>query len=293
MAKQAETTAYKNVRSNPFTRVHGRPIQSDCKILKYEASALVSKVKDITYAWSKNNTDNYGLLGEILGEDEYDELTGIGTYTIPTKPVSYDLTITNTMFTHERKRKEEEWELVRTSWFIRKGFLRGIVDNLRDALNEQYYSQLRNRLTAYRNVTPFQILEQLNNCWCSLEVRAKKALKDAYYTKWDGDEHLTAFGKRLDVNQRALVRSDVTIADEDKLQFYLEQMYDSNHFDKNEILDWEKQPTATKTDYNAAKNYFEALVKATDTYVMNAGGGTTGRNKYESANQLADYGKEI
>jgi hypothetical protein len=46
-------------------------------------------------------------------------------------------------------------------------------------------------------------------------------------------------------------------------------------------------------DYNAAKNYFEALVKAMDTYVMNAGGGTTGRNKYESANQLADYGKEI
>jgi hypothetical protein len=51
--------------------------------------------------------------------------------------------------------------------------------------------------------------------------------------------------------------------------------------------------TATKTDYNAAKNYFEALVKATDTYVMNAGGVTTGRNNYESANQLADYGEEI
>ncbi len=26
---------------------------------------------------------------------------------------------------------------------------------------------------------------------------------------------------------------------------------------------------------------------------MDAGGGTTGRNKYKSANQLADYGKEI
>jgi hypothetical protein len=63
------------------------------------------------------------------------------------------------------------------------------------------------------------------------------------------------------------------IADKDKLQFYLEQMYDSNHFNKNEMLAWEKQPTATKTDYDAAKNYFEALVKAMDTYEMNAGGG--------------------
>ncbi len=70
-------------------------------------------------------------------------------------------------------------------------------------------------------------------------------------------------------------------------------MYDSNHFDKNKMLAWTKQPTATEMDYNTAKNYFEALVKATDTYEMNAGGGTTGCNKYESANQMANYGDEI
>jgi hypothetical protein len=35
---------------------------------------------------------------------------------------------------------EEEWELVKTSWFIQKGFLKGIVDNLWDALDKQYYS---------------------------------------------------------------------------------------------------------------------------------------------------------
>ncbi len=108
MAKQAETTAYKNVQSNPFTRVHRQPTRSDYEILKSEAGALASEVEDITYAWSKNNTDNYGLLGNILGEDEYDKLNGIGTYTIPTEPVSYDPTITNATFTHESKRKEEE-----------------------------------------------------------------------------------------------------------------------------------------------------------------------------------------
>ncbi len=108
MAKQPETTAYENVQSNPFTQVHGQPTQSDYKILKSGAGALAIKVEDITYAWSKNNTDNYGLLGDILGEDEYDELTGISTYTIPTEPVSYNPTITNATFTHERRRKEEE-----------------------------------------------------------------------------------------------------------------------------------------------------------------------------------------
>jgi hypothetical protein len=146
---------------------------------------------------------------------------------------------------------------------------------------------------AYQNVTPFQILEHLNDRWWPLDVKAKKALKDTYYTKWDGNKHLTTFGKHLDDDQQALIRSDVTIVDEDKLQFYLEQMYNSNHFDKNDMLEWEKQPNATKTDYNGAKDYFEVLVKATNTYKQNAGGGTARRNKYKSANQLSDYGDKI
>jgi hypothetical protein len=70
----------------------------------------------------------------------------------------YDPAITNATLTHKRKGMEEELELIRTLWFIRKGFLKGVVNNLRDALDEQYYSQLKHHLTTYRNITPFQIL---------------------------------------------------------------------------------------------------------------------------------------
>jgi hypothetical protein len=168
-------------------RVHGRPTRNDYETIKSEASALASEVEDITYAWSKNATDNYGFLGNILGVNEYEELTNINTYTIPIEPASSDTSITNARLTHERKWKEEEWDLIQTLWFIQKGFLRGIINNLRDALNEQYYSQLKHQLMAYQNVTPFQILEHLNDRWCPLDIKAKKALKDAYYTKWDVD----------------------------------------------------------------------------------------------------------
>ena len=137
--------------------------RSDYKILKSEASALVSKVEDITYSWSKNATDNYGLLGNILGADKYNKLTGIDSYIIPNKLASYNPAITNAMLTHECKCQEEEWDLIRTLWFIRKGFLWGILNNLRDALDEQYYAQLKHRLTAYQNITPFQLLNHLND----------------------------------------------------------------------------------------------------------------------------------
>jgi len=125
-------------------------------------------------------------------------------------------------------------------------------------------------------------------------VKAKKELKMVYYTKWVHTvEHLTAFGKQLDDDQRALVRLDVTITDDDKLQFYLEEIYDSNHFDKQEILTWECQRTGTKMDFDLTKAHFEEIVNATDTYEQNAGGGTVGCNRYESANQMADHGDKI
>ncbi len=58
-------------------------------------------------------------------------------YIIPHEPASYDPNITDATPTHTRKQMEEEWELVQTSCFIQKGFLCGVVDNLRDALDEQ------------------------------------------------------------------------------------------------------------------------------------------------------------
>ncbi len=157
-AKQAKTTALESVHAVPFTRVHGRPTRRNYKTLKEETFTLASEVEDITYAWSKNATDNYGLLADI-----HNELTGIDSYTIRCKPASYNPTITNATLKHECKQKEVEWDLVRRAWFICKGFLQGVLDNLCDTLNEQCYSQLKHCLTAYRNITPYQILKHLND----------------------------------------------------------------------------------------------------------------------------------
>ena len=289
------STARTTENTAPFTRIHGRPSRSDYETIKQEATTIASKVEDITYDWSRDAAtgDEYGLLAEILGAVEYDHQTGIDTYVEETEPDSYDPEITNATPTHMRKCLEEEWDHVRTCWYICKGFLKGVTANLREALDKQFYSQLKHRHSAYRNTTPYQILDHLDTVWCPLNVQAKKKLKDAYFAKWDEHEHLTAFGKRLDNDQTSLVRSDITISDEDKLQFYLEQMYDSNIFNKAEMMEWEQQPNITKTDYALAKNWFEMRVKAHNTYIQNSGSGTAGRHNYESANSMADIGNEI
>ena len=225
-ARAAENTAFDQVQTTPFTRIHGRPSQRNYETIKQEATAIASKVEDITCNWSRDAAtgDKYGLLAKILGAAEYDHQTGINTFVEETEPNSYDPAITNATPAHTRKRLEEEWDRIRTCWYICKGFLKGVTANLRDALDEQFYSQMKHRHSAYRNTTPYQILDHLDTVWCPLDVQAKKKLKDAYFTRWDEHEHLTAFGKRLDDDQTSLVCFDITILDKDKLQFYLEQM---------------------------------------------------------------------
>ena len=95
--KQVETTAHKAVHATPFTRVHGHP-----------TLVLASEVEEIMYAWSRDAAEEYGLLADILGFNEYNELTGIDTYAIPAEPASYDPAVTNATPTHERKHCEEE-----------------------------------------------------------------------------------------------------------------------------------------------------------------------------------------
>ncbi len=165
--------------------------------------------------------------------------------------------------------------------------------NMRDALDEQYYSQLKHINTAYCNTTPIQILEYLDTRWCPLDVRAKKLLKAKFHANWDSSVmHLMAFGMKLGKEQARINSLGVVISNKDKLQFYMEQIYLSNCFNKKEMVDWENKPIATKDDYNEAKLYFEGLIRDFKTYMQNSSGNSA-KMGYESTNQMADVGDEI
>ena len=110
--------------------------------------------------------------------------------------------------------------------------------NMHDTLDTQYYLQLKHINTAHQNSTPIQILEYLDTPWFSLEVRAKKLLKAKFHADWDSTVmHFMAFNMKLDKEQAQIDRLGVVVSDEDKLQFYMKQIYTSNCFDKKEMVD--------------------------------------------------------
>ncbi len=132
-----------NLRHGPFLIIHQDSRSSHKKQLREpqkEASDLASELDGITYDWSRSPTgDEYGLLAKIIGEDEYNDLTNL-TWVQEVEPTTYDPNITDTTPTHTRKRMEQEWERTRETWAIRKGFLRGVAANFREALDENWYS---------------------------------------------------------------------------------------------------------------------------------------------------------
>ena len=84
------------------------------------------------------------------------------TWEQKTEPGPYDPDINDTTPTHAQKRMEHEWEHTHETWAIRKGFLRWVAANMREALDKNWYCQLKHLHTAYRNVQPIQILNHLN-----------------------------------------------------------------------------------------------------------------------------------
>ena len=111
-------------------------------------------------------------------------------------------------------------------------------------------------------------------------------MKASYYEKWNPTNHITDFGKRLDEDQAQLTISNITISNEDKLQFHIEQMYASRTFQRDAMMKWEEKSMVNKI-WDNAKAYFEEETSKEETYRNNSNG-STADSKYESAANIEE-----
>jgi hypothetical protein len=157
------TKDHDTVYSSSFTKIHSRSTRSTYENLKREALDCASKLDDITYTWSQSPIgEEYRLLAKIIGKDEYYHLKNL-MWTQEIKPATYDPAINDYTAMHTRKCMEQEWKRTHKTWAIQKGFHRGVAANFHEALDKNWYSQLKSVHTAYRNTIPIQILDHLNS----------------------------------------------------------------------------------------------------------------------------------
>ncbi len=94
---------------------------------------------------------------------------------------------------------------VREIWYIRKGTIRGIADNLRDALEPTYYQQLKNKRLKYKNLEIQDYFKHLDTHWGKITIEMEIKLKQGFYEPWDhGRTHITDFRERSDQDQEEL-----------------------------------------------------------------------------------------
>ena len=285
-AKQLEEKAYEAVRSKPFTKIRGQPSRKARKNLEAEACEVAMDA-DVSYSWA----GDYGLLAKVIGATKYAEETG-QKYIQPTQPETYDSNITKDTPAYEREMLVAKNEEARENWYVRKGTIRGIADNIRDALDPTYYQQLKNKRLKYKNLSVQDYFQHLDTHWGKITIEMEIKLKQEYYEVWDhGRIHITDFKERLDKDQEELQEDKIIISDHDKLVFYVQQMYRSGLFERATMEKWKDQKEEKKT-WEATTEYFEDKIKSQERYRSNTEAAVAGGSSFESAANVQEEEEE-
>ena len=297
--KSVEKEAYEVARKHALAnKVFKEPDRMDLIGWKTEMAIWLPEV-DISDTYEAITVDgaenNYGCLKVIMTEEEYLERTTLD-FTEPEQPDHYDATITDEMARHTRKRMEEIHSQKQHDYWTWKGTERGVAENIRDAMPEQYFVALKHPLTAYAKVTALTILEHVGSTYATMDTRSKKKLKAKYYRPWDvgGGELLSQFTQDLETKRVELAFHGVNIVESDLVDHFIEQMYHSKAFTKSDMKEWEAKGDDDKEDWEVIKVYFEERMAATKKYHQNAGEEETyGSIQNATEEKMADLGDDL
>ena len=163
--KQAQAAVSETVRATPFTRIPGRLTRRDYITLRNEACEVACNI-DSEYEWS----GDYGHLAIVTGSPEYLTITTTSgtpiTYIPEEAPGAFNPAITAATTEFQVRKKMAEWEAKREAWYTLCGVEEGLCKNFRDAVDEQYYRQLKKPIIGYRGIKIKTYLDHLKKKWC-------------------------------------------------------------------------------------------------------------------------------
>lgn len=144
------------------------------------------------------------------------------------------------------------------------GFIHGFGENFREALEEKLYQDLEHIRFGYNGIWPEQYLAEVKS-HCPLDVQAIKDAKAHFCRGWmrqdkNHPETIKKHGLRLTQEQDALRRGGVNVTDQDKIEHYLLEVYQSRAYSA-EITRTFKQLNPEDQGWVGANSYFETAMK--------------------------------
>ena len=241
----------------------------------------------VSYDWS----GNYGLSALVVGAVRYatDHPT-LPAYTRPTEPGNNPalpgnasgLQIRIADGNHERRQKD---------WARVCGFVRGMGENVQDALDQRYWSGLDDQDYGFLNVWPEDYINHLVTRFCPLDSQAIDEVKEEYKRGWDNanGDLIAKFGDRLDQEQTAFTRDGVAISNDEKYRHYVKEMYKSGQFTQDMIMEWIAKPAAEQT-YANARTFYEGKTQNMES-AARLTGNTTATHGFGTAAVVNELGE--
>ena len=211
MASEAiiEKNVYEQVRASPFTVINGEPSWRDAKILVQEAREAAMGVS-VSYDWA----GNYGLLAEIEGAAQYLTTSGGEIYVPQVKPMYADARLVGTQTAADVRTWTSENDEKKRNWAASEGFRKAFGENWRDCLPPRYWEQLEEAVFVWKNISPRQYVEHLQDVWITLDEPTIEKERDNYKRGWSDDKHITLFRRLLDLEQVTLMTGKIVISNE-------------------------------------------------------------------------------
>ena len=98
---------------------------------------------------------------------------------------------------YRTKKRTTTWSAYRVSWYTRKGGLNVVSFNICEVLPVTYYEQLKNVLFSYKELSPRDYFDHLDDHWCKMDTKTIKRMTKLFYEPWHQVEHVTKFARRL------------------------------------------------------------------------------------------------
>jgi hypothetical protein len=275
------TTSLRNEVKNimeetTIDRIVGQPTTETVDNLEIQCAEMCASVE--TTEWG----GEHGHLAMAIDEDDYRTLSGDATfhYRKLANPGNVDPTIDEDTTEFETLTKQaaqaikiKEW---RTADAVESIGVRRIIANV----ESQYIEEIKEDFIGYNNATIRSMITHLRDEWCIVTTGEKKSGKALFYEPWNQVDHITTYYRRLDEEQKKLKKMSITLNESEKVQQFVEQMYDSDMFDEKEMLEWE---TTHNKSWNQAKTFFTKLYKQKIQYSK-----LKGTREFGSANQVRE-----
>ena len=212
------------------------------------------------------------------------ELDPNWVFDYPIRPDTYDPNIVGGMGDIARRRREAEQAESIAQYDLFDAYEAAFKAKIEEAYDAAYLATLRDDILGFGHVTTRDMIEHLERQCLALTSRERTIKLRDTLIPWDQNDDVTTYFVKLEKLDEELQNEfNIEWPESQKLNQAVNEMYESNQFTQENMMDWEDKTDAQRT-WVHCQAYFSRLWTKNQRY-----GGTTARQHgFESTANVSE-----